>query len=274
MIKIAFIGSVVSEDYSIDTPAMNIGGNNFQTHLIKSLAATFGTSPEIISALPIATFPASRSVFVVPSPGRLAGDGYIRFVPFVNLLLMKEISICIFSFVYLLIWQLSHIENRRIIIIYNTYPPIAIASIVSAWLFGGKAIAVVLDFPHNLSFGGSGWKGLLQRIVVRIEAICIARFDAIIAATRYVAEDFGAHLPVLVMEGGADTSDAMTPVGSDSAELIRSQPICLFAGTLYEGNGIDLVLDSFAALKDPDLSLWIFRQGSFGSKSPRSSNQR
>lgn len=271
--KIAFLGSVIPEDHSIDAPAMNVGGNMFQTQLIKSLTASFGTFPEIISTLPIATFPASRNVFIAPSYGRMEGDGYIRFVPFVNLLFMKEISICIFSFVYLMIWQLSHRRNRRIIIIYNTYPPIAIAAIVSTWLFGGKVIAVVLDFPHNLAFDGSGWKGFLQRIVVKIEALCIARFDAIISATRYVAEDFGADLPVLVMEGGADISDAMASVGSKTADLIRSQPICLFSGTLYEGNGIDLVLESFAVLKDKDLSLWIFGKGPLEARVREAANK-
>jgi hypothetical protein len=259
--KIAFLGSVIPEDYLADTPAVNVGGNIFQTQLIESLRSSFGTLPVVISSLPIATYPGSSNIFVAPSSGKKGRDGYYRFVPFVNLLFMKQLSVCIFNFVYLSAWQLIHRRNRRIIIIYNTYPPIAIAAIASKWIFGGKVIAIVLDFPHNLAFDGSGWKGFLQRMVVKIEALCLARFDAIISATRYIAEDFGADVPVLVMEGGADVSEENVRSGPEAAKSVQSPPICLFSGTLYEGNGIGLVLDSFAMLMDHDLRLWIFGKG-------------
>jgi glycosyltransferase involved in cell wall biosynthesis len=259
--KFAFVGSYIPEAYSSRVPAMSIAGNMFQAQIIKCLSESLGSAPSVISSLPIATFPKSHSIIVRPTKRKIEKDGEYRLVPFINILFMKQITIAATNFIYLIKWQLRYRKELRHIYVYNLYPPLAIAALASKWLFGGKAIAIILDFPHNLIFEFVGWKGFLQRIVVKTEALCLAHFDAIIPATKYVAEDYCANCPVLVLEGGVDESNDYEPNIANTVDHGNSYPVCLFSGSLTYANGVDLILDSFALLKHIDISLWIFGKG-------------
>lgn len=255
----AFLGSVLPEDMCNSSPACNVAGNKFQFQFIRALRQAYDSMPTVFSVRPIGVFPNSSEIWVRASGADL-GDGiHCQQIPFVNIRFLKQLTIGLANLLFLGVWLWRHRRRRCYVFTYNVYSPISLPVLLATWVLGGKAIAVVLDFPHNISFDFSGLRGLLQRTEVFLEAQCLSRFEGIIPITKWIAEDFAASRPVLVIEGGVDE----TNLESDSAVAggLNGEHFCFFGGTLNEINGIRLMLDAFHQIPDSNYRLWIFGKG-------------
>ena len=170
---IAFLGSVLPEDMCNSSPACNVAGNKFQFQLVRALRQACDSTPAVFSVRPIGVFPKSREVWVRSGWADL-GDGiHSRLIPFVNVLFLKQLTMGLANLLFLAVWLWRQRGRRCYVLIYNVYPPMSLPVLLATWLLSGKAIAVVLDFPHNLSFDFSGLRGLLQRLDVFVEAQCL-----------------------------------------------------------------------------------------------------
>lgn len=261
---IAFLGSVLPEDMCNRNPACNVSGNKFQIQFLDALREASGVSPTIISVLPIGVFPKSQTLFVRSGPISFNNGLQGWLIPFMNVLVLKQLTIGLANLLVLMKWHLQHRRTRRFVLVYNLYPPMSLPVLLATQLLGGKAVAVVPDFPHNLSFNFQGWKGMLQRINVWLESRSLAYFAGIIPFTQYVADDFAPGRPMMVMEGGVNPPDVVGkayPVRFPSSERIG-----FFSGTLNEINGIALLLKAFRLISDPNFRLWIFGSGPLESE--------
>lgn len=261
------MGSLIPEKLFHQYISHNVAGDKFQSQIIRVIRETFAITPDVFSVQPVAVFPKSRVVFVPSISKELTGGIRSQSIPFVNILFLKQLTIGLSILFYLLRWLWRKRKNSRFVFVYNVYPPMALPVLLSTWLLGGKAVCVVPDFPHNLSFEYLGWKGFLQRFDVLLEARSLAHFDGIISATRYVAEDFAPYRPMLVMEGGVDSyADVDNAQETKVTSYGTRELICLFSGTLYDINGIDLMLEAFSLLPNQNYRLWIFGQGPLEQK--------
>ncbi|MCX5831445.1 MAG: glycosyltransferase [Deltaproteobacteria bacterium] len=256
---IAFLGPVLPEDMCNRTPACNVSGNKLQINFLNALRKASGVSPTIVSFLPIGMFTKSRKLFVRSGPLSFNNGLRGRLIPFINVLFLKQLTIGLVSLLILMNWHWQNRRTRRLVLVYNVYLPMSLPVLLATKLSGGKAVAFVADFPHNLSFNFQGWKGMLQRINLWLESLSLAHFTGIIPLTQSVGEDFAPGRPMMVMEGGVDPDD----VGAKShpVEVPSAERICLFSGTLNEINGIDLLLRAFRLIPDPNFRLWIFGKG-------------
>jgi glycosyltransferase involved in cell wall biosynthesis len=256
---VAFLGSVLPDGMCHRSPACSMAGNKFQIKFLHALKEASGVTPSIFSVLPAGVYPKSQILFVRSKSIDLDPGLKCRIIPFVNILFFKQMTIGLVNFFYLLRWFWHHHHMRHFVLVCNVYPPMSLPVILSTKLFRGKAVAIVPDFPHNLSFDFKGWRGILQRINVWVEARILAYFDGIIPLTRYIVEDFAPGSPMMVMEGGVDLND----FGSVLSESVATSPelICLFSGALNEINGINLLLEAFRLIQNPKFRLWIFGSG-------------
>ena len=255
----AFLGSALPEDMCNSSPACNIAGNKFQFQFIRALRQAYESMPTVFSVRPIGVFPNSREIWVRAARADLSEGIHCQMIPFVNVLFLKQLTIGLFNLLFLVGWLWRNRRHRCVVFTYNVYSPMSMPVMLATWLLGGKAIAVVFDFPHNISFDYSGLHGLLQRIEVFIEAKCLSRFDGIIPITKWIAEDFAPSCPVLVIEGGVDKASVESD--SDMAGVLDGENLCFFGGTLNEINGIRLLMDAFRQISDPNYRLLIFGKG-------------
>ncbi len=258
-IAIVFLGSVVPEDICNRNPACSVAGNKFQIQFLEALRASSGVSPFVFTILPVGTFPKSRTIFVPSDPITLKNEIEGWLIPFVNVLILKQLTMGCSILCYLVRWLWQHRRKRCFVFVCNVYPPMSVPALLAKYFMGGKAVAVVPDFPHNLSFNFQGLKGVLQRINVWLESHCLIHFDGIIPFTQYIVEDFAPGRPMLVMEGGVDPADVKPKL--KISNMPSMEKICFFSGVLNSINGIDLLLKAFSLIPDPDYRLWIFGKG-------------
>jgi len=260
---VAFVGSAVSLEICEQSPACSVAGNKFQRNLIRSLTAN-ECSVHVISVRPVAMFPKSHVLLAGSSVCALYNGISANLVPFVNLPVVKQISIAIVIFWSLSIWLWANRFQSRVVLVYNLFAPFSLPVLAATWLMGGKPVAVVADMPHG-GYTFRGWQGILERLDFYIQTHGIARFAGVVSLTAQVPLDFAPHLPALTLEGGVDVTEAECDDTGTQSEHTSEERTCLFSGALNEVNGIDLLLQSFSHISDPNFQLWIFGRGSLES---------
>jgi glycosyltransferase involved in cell wall biosynthesis len=258
---VALVGSVLPDVLCTRTAACHSSGNKFQAELLDAIRSASDASTYVLSTLPIGAFPKSRRIAIRGAQITIRPGVTGRLVPFINLLFLKQITAGAANTLLLTRWLWRNRRSRRFVLVYNLNPSISVPVLIATRLLGGKSVAVIADFPHNLSFDFRGVRGLLQRADVWVEAMTSRHFDGVIPLTQHIRDDFAPGRPVLVVEGGVGPEEgearhASAGTGDESAEKI-----CFFSGTLYEVNGIRLLLDAFRLIPDPSYRLWIFGKG-------------
>ncbi len=257
----AFVGSILPEHLSDHSPGCFAAGNKFQFHLIRALKRASQLPLDVFSVRPIGCFPKTGEIWIGAARVDMGEGIRCRMIPFVNMMFLKQLTIGLANLFFIGTWLWRWRGHQRYVFVYNVYPPMSLPVLLATWLFGGRAIALVLDFPHNLSFEFVGLRGLLQKMDVFLERRCLSRFSGLIALTQYVAKDFAPDCPSLVLEGGVDPDDAYLEQDCAVSALSSREHICFFSGSLNEVNGVTLLLEAFRQITDPDYRLWIFGNG-------------
>lgn len=257
----AFVGSVLPEALCKESVACHAAGNKFQIELLKAIQSISGLPVFVLSTFPVGVFPKSRRVVATPREVTVRDGMSGWMIPFINILFLKQITIGVANFLFLSVWLWKNRKKRRLLLVYNLYPPMSLPVLLAARLFGATSIAVVPDFPHNLSFNFRGLRGALQRLNVWLEATSLSRFTGIIPLTRYISDDFAPKHRALVMEGGVSDEEADAESAPQVKRPESPETVCLFSGTLSDVNGIALLLDAFCLIPDPTFRLWILGRG-------------
>lgn len=260
---IVFVGSVMPEDLCARSPACSVAGNYAQLNLIRSLARASGRFPEVISFKPLPMAPRGRELFV---PGMVAvADDHlrIRLVPFVNIPFLKQLTMGLAIFCYVMTWLWRMRSQPRYLLIYNAYVPLALSVLLATRLLGGKPVAYIADLPHNLNSRDVGIWRVVHRINLLVETHSLKHFAGLLTVTDQIATDYAPQVPSLVVEGGVNADEfggADEPLGEREYSVTENR-ICLYSGFLNDINGIDQLLAAFRLIESPRYRLWIFGHG-------------
>lgn len=264
-LEIAFVGSVVPDDLCQQLDACSFAGNKYQLGILKGLESALSQPLHVISVKPVAMFPRNRIICSRGAEYDVYGLSQIELIPFLNILILKQITIMLTIFQHLAIWLWKNRKaKKRIILVYNVFSPYSLAVLSATTIFGGTPVAVIADLPYDLYDFKGIMRGFLQKIDSSIQASSISRFSAIIPLTRYIAEDFAPELPALVIEGGVDNSTLEildTKYRPTLSTLTANEKIVLYSGSINEINGIDLLIEAFRSLPDSEYRLHIFGRG-------------
>ena len=253
---VAFVGSVVPDEPRFRTNAYSPAGNGSQTHLIRALAAIGVPIDAVVSFVPVPAYPRDRHWYKRGAVESVAGI-QTRLLPFVNVVPLKFLHLGLGMLWTLVCWSWRNRQRRRIMHLYNVSRPPGVFAYAAARLTGAAVTASLYDVGVP---GVNEANGIWQRLTFWQTRWLVPRLDGRVVITPRIAEDFGRGQPCLVVDGGVSEEWIAR---FDDLPRARPAGACTFllAGSLWEGNGIRLVLDAFAMLKEPDVALLVAGRG-------------
>ena len=239
-----FIGRFTS-----DGPLLNSAGSSagdlVQAQIIRELKREIGIdSVHTIVMEPAHCFPRGKLYI----KGKINGD--IKFIPFLNLPLIKNIIFSLHIFFYLL-------KNRTIdhVLLYNSYLFENMCVLFSRTLFGVGNTILVQDVRVGSQFS------FFTKLQDRIANTLLHYFDKIIPINNGIVEYLSLPISkVVVFEGGVESIRIQEELNNDYV----LHDYAVFAGALEPHNGIDELIKSWVD-KKVNFTLHVFGKGSLST---------
>jgi glycosyltransferase involved in cell wall biosynthesis len=258
--ELLFIGSIVPDVPSYINKAFSRAGNMCQLELLKAFISV-GVKPSMILSLrPAVSFPKSRKLFYRSASAIFKKNIYIKFLPFINITPIKQLSVGVAALIAILLWgwRMRH-KPQRIVYIYNISVPPGIFVVLGAWLTRSKCIAMVYDVCVP---GETAPVTVFNKLDYWLHKKTLPLFDGLVVITDRISKDFAPHVPYLRIEGGIkpDMLDLYR-----NLEGLRNHDSEYFtivaAGRLHEPNGIIEIIEAFSLLKGEKYRLHIAGTG-------------
>jgi glycosyltransferase involved in cell wall biosynthesis len=252
-LKINFIGTVVD---SVDLPkfeSASVAGNKMQLGIIKGLYS-MNKKIEVTSSYPHKMFKVKGKIFIPGKKSFIGRSINIRYVPYINVVFLKQITIFIGYLITLLIWC-SKNRGDKALVVYNTLSYVALPVIIAGKIFKCKTFCVVADLPIK-----GIKKSIVQRIEDRMEIELINKFDGLIPVTKHIQTDFAPNTPFIVVEAGFENVEEKIDTQRNENKKNTEMNI-VFTGSLNSLSGIELLLEAFSKIMISNLQLHIYGSG-------------
>jgi glycosyltransferase involved in cell wall biosynthesis len=259
-LDVAFVGSVVPPGMTEASPAFSPAGNKFQLNLLRHLSCEGGARVEAFSMRPMATYPREPVLAFGGLRTELA-EVPTTLVPYVNVRGIKEGSVAAGVYAHLRRWAAARSSGPRALLVYNVLSSLSLPVLAAARACRVPAVAVIADLPFDVySFRGA--RGLLERAELRAQLRALRRFDGLVVLTEHTAHDHAHGVPWMRMEGALPADEIPAAFGRPAAPPPRAaERVVMYSGMLNEMNGIPLLLQAFARLREPDWRLWVYGGG-------------
>ncbi len=256
--NVLFIGVYADED-SIRSINRNSKPNGFvansavnYTNLIaKGIKANNGDNSTYLFLEPIGLYPLSK--FILRLPKYKDGNYYI---PFFNILFIKHLTISISVFCFSIYWYFknSNSDGKKIVMIGGVYAPFLLGIFPLKLLKNFSVVTFVPDLPEyensyeNIRFS---FKSFLIPFNIWVSKALVRISDYFVFITRFMIDKFP-QKPYSIMEGLCDQE-----VNSHDPIIHEKSNSIMYAGSLYEKFGIEMLLDAFIKTKG-SCELWLF----------------
>lgn len=194
-------------------PTPQVSAVKFETAILEGLAAN-GAEVRVVGALPIASYPNSKTFLVAGSPFTTAIPGVSGVLAFsLNLPLLK-LGLRLVTTLYHGIRLLRSGEGRSGIIVYSLHTPYLAAAIVLKQLFGVPVSIFIPDLPlHMAGRALTGLHGAVKGLDNRLLRRLATNVDFAFPITEEIARAWlPARLHYLVVEGIAPTVEPTRPI--------------------------------------------------------------
>ncbi len=224
-------------------------------------AASAGLAPSmVLSYLTIPAFPRASRLWVPPKRTVLDNGLPVRFLPFLNITPLKQVSLGLATAVAILRWGWRVRRcPRRLVWTFNLSVPPGLFTLLAARIVGAKILASIVDMNEPGHTVPDRW---MYRIDFAMHRWLIPKLDGHIVVADQIMRDFAPGRTYLRVEGGV-TQD-MLDVGERRREL-KQHADSLFtvtaAGSLDEANGIPELIEAFRLLTPERFRLRIIGGG-------------
>lgn len=243
-IALAYVGSVVPDDVPFHNEAFSPAGNLFQERLIAGLVEA-GLAPSLVlSCRPLPAFPRDGQLVVRCRQVRLSCGIPVVLVPFLNLILAKQVLVGLSVFARLVWWGWRHRADARIVYTYNLTMPPGLFTLLGARCIGARAVASLNDINVPGRGAPCSWP---WRLDYAFHALLVPRFDGLVVVSRAIARDFAPRVKHILVEGGL-SMDMVESLVRRSTPEPRCQFLVAFAGRMKEANGVREMLRAIARL--------------------------
>lgn len=262
--KILYIGSIMTQEM-VDEVTMtsrikpSTAPVNFQRNLLKGFS-TREIQMDIISLPPIAMFPNSRHVAWGAKKETFADVFKGRYIPTLNIPVLKQIGTLLSSFFMILGWCIRNVkEKEKCVLVYGQNLYIALAQISLCKIFGIKSCNIVTDpinYVSNYDAMFIGKKFALKIQWALMNAVKRG-YSSYVLLTEYMVDDYIQDgEKYIILEGVGDTSIFDEVIKPAKAY----PPAIMYAGALTEGFGIKKLLSAFKQVQG-ECQLWLFGFG-------------
>ena len=211
---------------------------------------------EALSALPVSSKSHKELVWNVPK--ELNGNITFRYIPFINLPILRNFLIVVFSFFKIIFWNWENRRQEKLVICDPLKLSITGTAILASKIIRTKTIAIVTDFP-DLMVGDSSKKNLKFSLYSKIISFFISSFNGYVFLTEQMSTVVNLHRrPYIIMEGLVDIEMKSL---KNQIEKKNKNRVLIYAGGIYEKYGVKKLIDAFISLEGDDLRLHIFGQG-------------
>lgn len=223
--------------------------NVFQWKLIRGMEEALGKPMEIISALPVGTWPNACRSFILPDRTWQNGDALCHETGCINLPFLKQAMRA--SRTRRLLKKLLRPGDQ--VLLYSAYMPYLKA--LSRLPASIKVNVIIPDLPEFYDLGStSSLRKMLRKLQNRMVYRYLRRIDRFVLLTEQMRTPLQVgDRPWLLMEGIC-TAQA----GEIAGETERA---ILYAGTLHRQFGIGNLLKAFRQLEEPEAKLWLCGSG-------------
>ncbi len=265
--ELLFLGNLVPDSPEFNTAAFSRAGNMCQISLLQSFKQSGLSKIEVISVRPIPSFPRSDRVWIkaIEVVDRIGVK--IKLLPFINVTPLKQLGLGLLALIYVLSWGWRKRKVRdRVIYTYNISVPPGAFILFGAWLTKCKCVAMVYDLfvpgetvPNNMYF----------KLDYTLHKFLLPKFDALVAISADIGQDFAPATPTIVIEGGINNSLAkkiVTAMEGNKTNNPGDHFIMSMAGRLDDINGIPIILGAFELLIGDNYRLEIAGAGPLESE--------
>ena len=212
---------------------------------------------ETLSTIPVTSESHRKRVWSAPS--EVVDNIQYKYVPIINLPILKNIIVFIYSFFKIVVWNLVGGRGDKVVICDVLNLTITLAALYACKLTRVKTIAIVTDVPNLMMKKTHQLNCIKSKIYTNVIIKIIASFDGYILLTEQMDEAVNLHhKPYLIMEGLVDIN-----MGTATNLLENKSPerVLIYAGGIYEKYGIKKLIYAFSKLEGDDLRLHIYGAG-------------
>lgn len=185
----------------------------------------------------------------------------IRYIPFINISIIKTLTQFISSFFMILKWILKNRKIKDKALFTNLlYLPVNLSALALCRLFKVKIYCTVTDIPSLLLHftASEGIKKYFAPLFIKLSKRTAKSYDGYILLTEYMNEIINKNnRPYMVLEGMVETEN---PEDEKKYVSKHNPPAIMYAGGLFDEFGIMDVVKSMDFIKQ-DCELWIFGAG-------------
>jgi glycosyltransferase involved in cell wall biosynthesis len=223
------------------------------------LAEGFGMHPDAcaiqtLSAIPVTPANHHRRLWRLPT--EIAGNVKYRYIPMINLPVLKNMLVFIGAFLKVILWAICNRTSQRVVICDILNASVSAAALLACRLTGTETLAIVTDLPNLIVSGNKS--GLVRRVHNKVVSAFMVNYDRYVLLTEQMNQVVNIHSrPYMVMEGLVDAGVATASQPKKKA----GEKIVLYAGSIYEQYGVKTLIEAFMRLRGEDLRLFILGPG-------------
>lgn len=218
---------------------------------------------ETLSLLPV-TSSTHQKIIWRPSREKVRNI-FFNYVPMINLPVVKDFTVFVYSFFKTLSWAFSKRKNNRLVICDSLKLSISGAALLACKISGIKVMGIVTDLP-DLMVGHKKRFDIKYNLYKKLAYTVMSDFDKHILLTEPMNDAVNPrHKPYLIMEGLVDV--AMEKRDFSSVQK-NPQRTLLYTGAIYEQYGIKKLLEAFMRLDDTNICFHIYGPGDMENEMP------
>lgn len=183
---------------------------------------------------------------------------HYKYVPYLNLPIIKHICLFIYVFIYVLFWGIRDRRNKTIVCDVLSIS-ICMGALLASKINGVQSIAVVTDIYGMMV--GSNKTSFISRLAAKLNSRYVSQFDKYVLLTEQMNDVVNPKgRPHIVMEALCDSSLLQETHGHISKSHPRT---VIYAGGIYGKYGLKMLAEGFIMANVPDAKLVYYGEGSY-----------